>query len=116
VCTGVSSFYNSEGTVKNFENIKSSLSAELVRIGMNPSSPKFERTGPPELLNVQLDGCIIGTIASAKIEEAVNYLRTLKLLAHSGVCSHMSCFLLNLIHLLFIFLSCLNSWTCFNSY
>jgi DNA-directed RNA polymerase I subunit RPA2 len=93
VRTGVSSFYNSEGTVKNFENIKSSLSAELVRIGMNPSSPKIERTGPPELLNVHLDGCIIGTFSSAKIEEAVNYLRTLKLLAHSGVCicHHVFC-------------------------
>ncbi|TVU32185.1 hypothetical protein EJB05_23907 [Eragrostis curvula] len=81
----VSSFYNSEGAVKNFETIKSSLSTELVRVGMNPLSPKIERTGPPAVLNIHLDGCIVGTIPSAKIEEAVNYLRTLKLLARSGI-------------------------------
>ncbi|XP_062205028.1 DNA-directed RNA polymerase I subunit 2 [Phragmites australis] len=81
----ISSFYNSEGVVKNFEGIKKSLSAELVRVGMNPVSPKIERTGPPEVLHVHLDGCIVGTVAAAKIEEAVNYLRTLKLLAHSGI-------------------------------
>lgn len=93
MCPGISSFYNSEGVVKNFEGIKKSLSAELVRVGMNPVSPKIERTGPPEVLHVHLDGCIVGTVAAAKIEEAVNYLRTLKLLAHSGVCSLMlSCF------------------------
>ncbi|CAN6287845.1 unnamed protein product [Urochloa humidicola] len=81
----ISSFYNSEGVVKDFEKIKKSLSAELVRVGMNPLLPKIERTGPPEVLHVHLDGCILGTIASAKIEEAVNYLRKLKLLAHSGI-------------------------------
>jgi DNA-directed RNA polymerase I subunit RPA2 len=84
---GISSFYNSEGVVKDFGKIKKSLSAELVRVGMNPVLPKIERTGPPEVLHVHLDGCILGTIASARIEEAVNYLRMLKLLAHSGVCS-----------------------------
>lgn len=85
--SGISSFYNSEGVVKDFGKIKKSLSAELVRVGMNPVFPKVERTGPPEVVHVHLDGCILGTIASARIEDAVHYLRTLKLLAHSGVCS-----------------------------
>lgn len=93
--SGISSFYNSEGSVKNFGEMKKLISAELVRVGMNPVLPKVERTGPPEVLHVHLDGCILGTIASATIEKAVNYLRTLKLLAHSGVCSHtLSCFCL----------------------
>jgi DNA-directed RNA polymerase I subunit RPA2 len=78
-----------------FGEMKKLLSAELVRVGMNPVLPKIEQTGPPEVLHVHLDGCILGTIASAMIEKAVNYLRTLKLLAHSGVCSIMlSCFCL----------------------
>lgn len=81
--------------IKNFGEMKKLLSAELVRVGMNPVLPKIEQTGPPEVLHVHLDGCILGTIASAMIEKAVNYLRTLKLLAHSGVCSIMlSCFCL----------------------
>lgn len=79
--------------IKNFGEMKKLLSA--VRVGMNPVLPKIEQTGPPEVLHVHLDGCILGTIASAMIEKAVNYLRTLKLLAHSGVCSIMlSCFCL----------------------
>lgn len=81
----VSSFYNSEGVIKNFGEMKKLLSVELVRVGMNPVLPKIEQTGPPEVLHVHLDGCILGTIASAMIEKAVNYLRTLKLLAHSGI-------------------------------
>jgi DNA-directed RNA polymerase I subunit RPA2 len=66
--------------IKNFGEMKKLLSA--VRVGMNPVLPKIE-TGPPEVLHVHLDGCILGTIASAMIEKAVNYLRTLKLLAQS---------------------------------
>lgn len=81
----ISSFYDSEGVVKNFDTIKKSLSAELVRVGMNPMLPKIERTGPPEVLHVHLDGCILGTIASANIEKTVTYLRRLKLLAHTGI-------------------------------
>jgi len=81
--------------VKDFEKIKKSLSAELVRVGMNPVFPKIERSGPPEVLHVHLDGCILGTVPSARIEEVVNFLRKLKLLAHSGVCSLLlSCFCL----------------------
>ncbi|KAG2537245.1 hypothetical protein PVAP13_9NG147800 [Panicum virgatum] len=81
----ISSFYNSEGVVKDFEKIKKSLSAELVRVGMNPVFPKIERSGPPEVLHVHLDGCILGTMSAARIEEAVNFLRKLKFLAHSGI-------------------------------
>ena len=81
--------------IKDFEKIKKSLSAELVLVGMNPVFPKIERSGPPEVLHVHLDGCILGTMSAARIEEAVNFLRKLKFLAHSGVCSLLlSCFCL----------------------
>ncbi|EMS50874.1 putative DNA-directed RNA polymerase I subunit RPA2 [Triticum urartu] len=78
----ISSCYNSEGAIKDFQKIKDKLLVELVRGGMIPLLPKMEHTGPPEILHVHLDGCIVGSIASAKIEEVVNYLRRLKLLAH----------------------------------
>ena len=86
VLPGISSCYNSEGGIKDFEKIKDKILAELVRGGMTPLSPKMEHAGPPEILHVHLDGCIVGSIASAKIEEVVNYLRTLKLLSHPAVC------------------------------
>uniref|UniRef100_J3N3Q7 DNA-directed RNA polymerase subunit beta n=1 Tax=Oryza brachyantha TaxID=4533 RepID=J3N3Q7_ORYBR len=81
----VSSFYNSGGAIKDFQKIKMSLIAHLVGAGMAQLLPRIERTGPPEVLHVHLDGCIVGSIAAAKIEEVVNYLRSLKLLAHSGI-------------------------------
>lgn len=81
----ISSFYDSKGVIKDFESIKYSLLDKLIGIGMTPLSPKIERTGPPEILHVHLDGCIVGSIGSANIEEKVNYLRRLKLLAHSRI-------------------------------
>jgi hypothetical protein len=87
VLPGVSSCYNSEGAIKDFQKIKDKLLSELVRGGMTPLLPKIEHAGPPEILHVHLDGCIVGSIASAKIDEIVNYLRRLKLLSHPAVCS-----------------------------
>lgn len=81
----ISSFYNSEGATKDFQKIKMSLIARLVGAGMAQLLPRIERTGPPEVLHVHVDGCIVGSIASAKIEEVVNHLRSLKLLPHSGI-------------------------------
>jgi hypothetical protein len=86
VLPGISSCYNSEGAIKDFQKIKDKLLAELVRGGMTPLLPKIEHAGPPEILHVHLDGCIVGSIASAKIVDIVNYLRRLKLLSHPAVC------------------------------
>jgi hypothetical protein len=86
VLPGISSCYNSEGAIKDFQKIKDKLLAELVRGGMTPLLPKIEHAGPPEILHVHLDGCIVGSIASAKIVDIVKYLRRLKLLSHPAVC------------------------------
>uniref|UniRef100_A0A0E0BC71 DNA-directed RNA polymerase n=1 Tax=Oryza glumipatula TaxID=40148 RepID=A0A0E0BC71_9ORYZ len=67
----ISSFYNSEGATKDFQKIKMSLIARLVGAGMAQLLPRIERTGPPEVLHVHVDGCIVGSIASAKIEEVI---------------------------------------------
>lgn len=62
-----------------------SILTVLVGIGMTPLTPKLERAGPPEVLHVLLDGCVVGSIASGKVEKAVAHLRSLKLFAVSGV-------------------------------
>ncbi|CAL9133487.1 unnamed protein product [Musa textilis] len=79
----VASFYDSEGRVKDFLKIRMSILSVLVGIGMTPLLPKLERAGPPEVLHVLLDGCVVGSISSVKIEEAVAHVRSLKL---SGIC------------------------------
>ncbi|CAL9109161.1 unnamed protein product [Musa acuminata var. zebrina] len=79
----VASFYDSEGRVKDFLKIRMSILSVLVGIGMTPLLPKLERAGPPEVLHVLLDGCVVGSISSVKIEEAVAHIRRLKL---SGIC------------------------------
>lgn len=62
-----------------------SITKALIGVGMTPSLPRLERAGPPEVLFVLLDGCIIGSIVSNKIEKAVAHIRLLKLAAISGV-------------------------------
>ncbi|KAG1355159.1 DNA-directed RNA polymerase I subunit 2 [Cocos nucifera] len=81
----VSSFYDSEGKVKDFLKIRMSILTVLVGVGMTPLLPKLERAGPPEVLHVLLDGCVIGSIASSKVEKAVAHIRSLKLSSLSGI-------------------------------
>ena len=60
---------------------------------MNPSLPKLVLAGPPEVLNVILDGCIIGTILSGQVEKVVDYLRRLKVSSTAVVLLfHLPCF------------------------
>lgn len=59
--------------------MQKSIIGVLVGAGMTPSSPKLVQAGPPEVLSVLLDGCVVGTIPSAEVvERAVSYLRRLK--------------------------------------
>ena len=64
-----------------------SITKALIGMGMTSSLPRLERAGPPDVLSVLLDGCIIGSIASNRIEKAVSHLRLLKLSPFSGVCA-----------------------------
>lgn len=83
--TGITSYYDSEGEVKDFLEIRKSVLKVLVSIGMTPSSPKLVQAGPPEVLPVLLDGRVVGSIASDIIEKAVSHLRRLKVSATSAV-------------------------------
>lgn len=82
--SGVSSFYNSDGKLKDFVRMKMSILTLLASLGMTPIAPKIERAGPPEVLTVLLDGCVVGTISSHSIENVVEHIRRLKL-SESGV-------------------------------
>ncbi|CAA6655692.1 unnamed protein product [Spirodela intermedia] len=81
----VTSNFDSQGFVKDFVKIRMSITKALIGVGMTPSLPRLERAGPPEVLFVLLDGCILGSIVSNKIEKAVAHIRLLKLSAISGV-------------------------------
>ncbi|MQL73869.1 hypothetical protein Taro_006196 [Colocasia esculenta] len=61
------------------------LPQALVGVGMTPLSPKLERAGPPEVFFVLLDGCVIGSIVSSRVEKAVSHIRLLKLSASKGI-------------------------------
>ncbi|KAH7653427.1 DNA-directed RNA polymerase I subunit RPA2 protein [Dioscorea alata] len=80
----VTSFYDSDGKIKDFLKIRMTILTVLVGMGMASSLPKLEQTGPPEVLHVLLDGCVVGSISSSNIEDAVGHLRRLKLSASSG--------------------------------
>lgn len=53
---------------------------------MMPSLPKLVLAGPPEVLTVFLDGCIVGSIASSQVEKVVAHLRRLKVSSPAVVC------------------------------
>ncbi|XP_077245780.1 nuclear RNA polymerase A2 isoform X2 [Tasmannia lanceolata] len=81
----VTSYFDSQGNTKDFNKIRKSILSVLIGLGMTPLLPKLERTGPPEVLFVLLDGCVVGSIGSANVEKAVSHIRRLKLSASLGI-------------------------------
>ncbi|KAG8391090.1 hypothetical protein BUALT_Bualt01G0151700 [Buddleja alternifolia] len=79
----ITSYYNSEGKIKDFFKVRMSIYKVLVSIGMIPSSPKLVLAGPPEMLHILLDGRVVGSILSNIVQKAVSYLRWLKVSATS---------------------------------
>ncbi|KAF6158224.1 hypothetical protein GIB67_015018 [Kingdonia uniflora] len=77
----ITSYYDAQGSLKIFANTIDHIKTELVSVGMVPSQPKLVQAGPPEVLNVLLDGCVIGSISSSIVEKAVADIRKQKLLA-----------------------------------
>lgn len=55
-----------------------SILSVLVAVGMIPSLPKLVQMGPPDVLNVLLDGRIVGYVSSSEVEKVVAHLRQLK--------------------------------------
>lgn len=58
----------------------------LIEIGMTQSLPKIFLPGPPEVLTVLLDGCIVGYIPSTEVEKVVAHIRELKVSSAAVVC------------------------------
>ncbi|KAG9150706.1 hypothetical protein Leryth_008151 [Lithospermum erythrorhizon] len=81
----ITSFFDSEGKIRDFFKIKRSILSILVGAGMTPSLPRHLHGGPPEVLSVLLDGCVVGSIPSAWVEKAIFHLRKLKLSAKSPI-------------------------------
>lgn len=84
--SGITSFYDSQGKVKNYYKIKLSILNILIEIGMTQSLPKIFLPGPPEVLTVLLDGCIVGYIPSTEVEKVVAHIRELKVSSAAVVC------------------------------
>ncbi|XP_058728826.1 DNA-directed RNA polymerase I subunit 2 isoform X2 [Vicia villosa] len=74
----ITSFYDSKGNIKDYFKIKLSILNILIDIGMTQALPKIFLPGPPEVLTVLLDGCIVGFIPSAEVEKVVAHIRKLK--------------------------------------
>ncbi|KAH7548602.1 hypothetical protein JRO89_XS14G0177900 [Xanthoceras sorbifolium] len=79
----VTSFYDSQGKIRDFSKIRMSILSVLIGVGMMPSLPKLVKSGPPAILSVLLDGRVVGAIPSSEVEKAVAHLRRLKVSAAS---------------------------------
>lgn len=84
--SGVTSFYDSRGNVRNFPNIRMSVLEVLVGIGMIPALPKVERAGLPHVLSVLLDGRVVGFVSSSQAVNIVAHLRRMKVSSATLVC------------------------------
>ncbi|XP_020522077.1 DNA-directed RNA polymerase I subunit 2 isoform X2 [Amborella trichopoda] len=80
----VTSHFDCNGNLKDFLRIRKSILRSLVHNGMI-SLPNLEKAGPPDFVNVLLDGRVIGLIASNKVEDAVAKLRREKFRASSPI-------------------------------
>ena len=105
--SGITSYFDSQGEIRDFYKIRMSILSVLVEVGMLPALPKLVQAGPPEVLSVLLDGRVVGSISSSVIEKVVTHLRRLKVSAASGVCPFLfplSWFFFCLCSLIFFFL------------
>ncbi|KAK3006318.1 hypothetical protein RJ639_015927 [Escallonia herrerae] len=82
---GITSYFDNEGNVRDFDKIQKSILSVLIGVGMVPSLPKLVQAGPPQVLSVILDGRVVGSMASDIVEKAVTHLRKLKLSASSVI-------------------------------
>ncbi|XP_057453596.1 DNA-directed RNA polymerase I subunit 2 isoform X2 [Lotus japonicus] len=74
----ITSYFDSQGSIKDYFKIKISILDILVDSGMTQLVPKLLLPGPPEVLTVLLDGCIVGCIPSGEVEKIVAHIRELK--------------------------------------
>nr|XP_043622134.1 DNA-directed RNA polymerase I subunit 2 [Erigeron canadensis] len=81
----ITSYYDSEGKIRDFSRIQKSIFDVLVAASMIPSLPKLVKAGPPEFLHVLLDGRVVGAMPNDRVEKAVSHLRKLKLSATSAI-------------------------------
>ncbi|KAI3709939.1 hypothetical protein L2E82_39709 [Cichorium intybus] len=81
----ITSYYDSEGIIRDFSKINKSILSVLVGAGMTPAIPKLVKAGPPEVLHVLLEGRVVGSIPTDRVEKAVNHLRKLKLSTTSAI-------------------------------
>ncbi|KAJ0044583.1 hypothetical protein Pint_05605 [Pistacia integerrima] len=81
----VTSYYDSQGNVRDFSKIRSSILSVLIGVGMMPSLPKLVKAGPPAALSILLDGRVVGAIPSSEVEKVVAHLRKLKVSAASVI-------------------------------
>ncbi|KAA3481425.1 DNA-directed RNA polymerase I subunit 2 [Gossypium australe] len=81
----ITSYYNSQGNIRDFFKIRMSILDVLVGVGMTTSWPKVDYAGPPRALPVLLDGCVIGSLSSGEADKVVAHLRRLKVSAASVI-------------------------------
>ncbi|KAF2300843.1 hypothetical protein GH714_017757 [Hevea brasiliensis] len=81
----ITSYFDSQGAVKDFFDMRKSILGVLTGLGMTSSLPKLVQAGPPQVLYVLLDGRLVGSIPSGEVEKVVTHLRRLKVSAASVI-------------------------------
>nr|POE55406.1 dna-directed rna polymerase i subunit 2 [Quercus suber] len=85
----ITSFFDSQGNIRDFKKIRKTILSVLIAVGMTPSLPKLVQAGPPEVLSVLLDGRVVGSLPSSMVEKVVGHLRRLKVSANSMIANDL---------------------------
>ncbi|KAG6650617.1 DNA-directed RNA polymerase I subunit 2 isoform X1 [Carya illinoinensis] len=81
----VTSYFGSEGDVRDFKKIRRDIRSFLIGAGMMSLQPMLVKVGPPKFLSVHIDGHVVGSIASSLVENVVANLRKLKVSADTMI-------------------------------
>ncbi|KAL4600473.1 hypothetical protein ACB092_11G201100 [Castanea dentata] len=85
----ITSFFDSQGNIRDFKKIRKTILSVLIAVGMTPSLPNLVQAGPPEVLSVLLDGRVVGSLPSSMVEKVVGHLRRLKVSANAMIANDL---------------------------
>lgn len=84
--SGVTSYFDSEGDIRDFEKIRRDIRSFLIGAGMMSPQPMLVKVGPPKFLSVLIDGHVVGSVSSNLVEDVVANLRRSKVSTDTMVC------------------------------
>lgn len=94
--SGITSYFDSQGNIRDFERIRLNIQNFLASSGVIPPQLYVDKRGTPtyikkekcstsEVLSILLDGCVVGSVPNSGVKNVVAKLRRFKVSSTSEV-------------------------------